>query len=134
MKKIFLILLSIISTNVNSQNRLQSELALRDYVDHIYSKSLYGYQNLSKYKDAGDLFLLAQHYLYGQGTNKDISLAVKYLKMASDRGYLMAQALLCYLMYDAYRNEKSLYPNFMNDLYKFSILLLNTNLLYINNL
>ena len=65
------------------------------YMDQNYTESFKEFSHLSLYENSEDLESLAQHFHYGYGTERNMSMAIKYYKMAADRGEELSQAQLC---------------------------------------
>lgn len=93
LKRIFLFITFLSCIHLHAQTTRDYNMAMIHYCDHDYSKSLKEFLSLADYGELNVQFNLAQHYLYGLGTDKDMSKALMYLKRASDKSCALSQAL-----------------------------------------
>lgn len=117
MKKIFVLLLVLIPSLTYGQIKREREIAEMHFMDEKYLESFKEYSHLAQFGNSGDLEMLALHYHYGYGIERDINMAKKYYKMAADLDEKLSQAQICEFICDniTNANEKQ-----KADLYKYS--------------
>lgn len=114
MKYYILLFALLFQLVMNAQTKEERKWAWMHYEDHNFTESFKEYSHLSQFQDPDDLFNLAQHYLYGEGTERDRNKALYYFKMAADRGHSSAQLEVCDLLddeepFESEQQKKDLY-------------------------
>ena len=116
-KNLIILLLSVIYVASNAQVKKESRIAFMHYIDKNYSESFKEYSRLLKYNDPEFISILAQHYDYGLGTEKNRAKAIEYYKLAANKGDKLSQAEVCIYNYDD-ENIEDIQQQ--KDLYKYS--------------
>lgn len=129
MRKLLLVFTLLYSLILNAQTEKERKWARMHYMDKKYTESFNEFRHLSKFLNPRDLFILAQHYQYGQGTERSLNQAIKYYKLAADRGDDLSQSELCEILIDGKMIDSEQQKA---DLYKYSRMF-GTNLEYSNS-
>lgn len=116
-KTIIILLLSMAYVTSIAQIKKESRIAFMHYIDKNYSESFKEYSQLVRYNDPEFYSILAQHYDYGLGIERNRSKAIEYYKLAADKGDKLSQAEVCVYNYD---DESIENLQQQKDLYKYS--------------